>query len=373
MRKNVIILLLVVFTLTLLIVSIQQRRQLRSLVSRDTSDEKRTDYEETIHQFSSRLEKERRLAAEVKAYYEETIRQLRSKLERERSAAKEAQANYEKVIQQSRSQSEMTKAMSNAPEAEPTPDRESSTPQPDNESPMSGIVEMIKQPGMKEMIRTQQKAQIETSHGSLFEELDLPDADMESFKELLLKKQMALVDVGLEMMDASTTTDKRREIKNRIKELTAEYDKEIEAFLGEEDFALYKEYEETRPERMLVNHLKQSLSDADKLEQQQEENLIWAMHEARSTSKFTKDYEEWEKNDPTQYSPEFIAGWLERTKRLHEQYLMRAGEILTPEQLNQLKTSLEQQRSMREMAMKIAAQMFKKPRAEAKPSDGNSE
>jgi hypothetical protein len=25
------------------------------------------------------------------------------------------------------------------------------------------------------------------------------------------------------------------------------------------------------------------------------------------------------------------------------------------------------------MAMKIAAQMFKKPRAEAKPSDGNSE
>ncbi len=373
MRKNVIILLLVVFTLTLLVISIQQRRQLRSLASRDTSDEKRTDYEETIHQFSPRLEQEQRLADEVKANYEKTIHQLRSKLEQERSSANEAKANYEKIIQQLRSQSEMTKAMSDTPEDELSLDSESFTPQPNDESPMSGIAEMIKHPRMKEMIRTQQKAKMEISQGPLLEDLDLSEVDMASFKELLLKKQMALIDIGLEMMDASTTTDKRGEMKNRIKELTAEFDKEIEAFLGEEDFALYKEYEKTRPERELVNLFKQSLSDADQLEQQQADNLIWAMHEARSTSKFATDYEEWDRNDPTQLSPELIAKLLEKTTRLHEQYLMKAGEILTSEQLNQFKTSLEQQRSMQEMAMKMAARMFKKPSAEAKPSNSNSE
>ena len=109
------------------------------------------------------------------------------------------------------------------------------------------------------MIQAQQKATLDIMYRSLYDYLDLPQDQMEAFKELLVNKQMAQVDLGIEMLDGSMSYEGREELEQRIEALTAEADEQIKTLLGEEEFEMYKAYEETQPERMQVNMFKQAV------------------------------------------------------------------------------------------------------------------
>ena len=87
-------------------------------------------------------------------------------------------------------------------------------------------------------------------------------------------------------------------------------------------------------------------------------DLLMAMHEARTEFKFSAQSEEGKEIDPTSLSPDKVSLHLEEMGELDREQLERATEILTPEQLTQFKAHLEQQRSMREMGMKMFATMF---------------
>lgn len=233
---------------------------------------------------------------------------------------------------------------------------------PTNESPMAGIAAMMKAPGMKDMIRAQQKGQMDLTYGSLFKYLQLSDGDLEKFKGVLLDKQMALMDVSLDMMNSATTPEERKAATDRIKEMTNAYDSKIKEFLGDENYAVYQSYEVTQPERMQVNLFKGSLDAGGQMTVEQEDNLIQAMHDVRTNFHYSvTGLEDKQAPDFSQFTPDRITKMLADSAKLQEQYIARAAAILTPAQLEQFKANQKQQQAMQEMGMKMAAKMFGPP------------
>lgn len=231
-----------------------------------------------------------------------------------------------------------------------------------NGSPMAEMAKMMGNPAMKNMIRTQQKAQMDAAYGPLFKYLQFSDADMEAFKNLLLDKKLALMDISMDMMNKATTPEQRKAAADRIKELTAGYDTRIKTFLGDKDYPVYQSFEGTQPERVQVNMFKGTLSASNPLTEDQEDNLIRAMHDARTNFRYsTTGVGNGQIDDPSQLTPERAAKILEDSARLKEQYVAKAAVILTPSQLEQFKASQEQMQALQEAGMKMAAKMFGTP------------
>jgi len=223
---------------------------------------------------------------------------------------------------------------------------------------MSNVAEMMSNPEMKEMIRAQQMTGMEISHGALFNYLDLDAEEMKTFKELLIDKQLALMDVGFAMMNAETSNEERKDIAMRMKSINDEHEKKFREFLGDEDFDVYKQYEDTQQERMSVNLFKQSLDRANPLGEDQEHQLILAMHELRKNHNFTHDLDSQETFDPSLFTEKILSSHLNETANLHEQFVNKARGILSEAQLAKFTASLQQQRAIQEMGMKMARQMF---------------
>jgi hypothetical protein len=145
---------------------------------------------------------------------------------------------------------------------------------------MSGLAGMMKNPQMKEMVRSQQKMMLERQFGSLFRYLSTrPQAQLDALKQLLEDRQMALVDSGVAMMGGST--EERKKAMEEVKTVKAEYDKKIEDLLGAQDYEVFKQYEATAGERMQVQMFKDALPVDATLSDQQENDLILAMADER--------------------------------------------------------------------------------------------
>jgi hypothetical protein len=241
----------------------------------------------------------------------------------------------------------------------PQPLASGSSPVSTNKSPMAGIAEMMKNPGMKDMMRAQMQGQVDLSYDALFKYLQLPDADMQTLKGLLLDKQMARVNLSLEMMTGTATPDARKAVSKRIKDADAGCDAQIKTLLGDDAYAVYQSFEETQPERTQVNLFKKSLSPGDQLTEEQEDRLIRAMYDERTRSAgSTKGRKDDEVPDPSLFTPEQIAKTLKDSAKLQEQYVSAATSILKSGQLAQFKNSQKQQQAMQEMAMNMGAKMF---------------
>lgn len=233
---------------------------------------------------------------------------------------------------------------------------------PTNESPLADIAKMMKNPGMKEMVRAQQKGQMDLMYGSLFKCLQLSDADLETLKGVLLDKQMSMVDASMDMMNKTATPEERKAAENRMKELTADYDAQIRALLGDDNYPVYQAFEATQAERMQVTMFKGALSGADQMTEAQEDSLVRVMHDERNNFKSSvPGFGGTQPADPGQFTPERIAKLLEESAKLQAQYVARAAEILTPSQLEVFEANLKQQQAMQEMGLRMAAKMFGQP------------
>jgi len=320
MRKTAIILLLGISTVSLLGVCLVQRQQIQ------------------------------RLSAQSEA--------LERTVERDAQAMrKRAQSTAEKNV--APTSPAPTKNAEAQAETKPKPSETKVEPAPAKDAPMSDLAKMMKNPGMKDLIRSQQKGQQDMMYGSLFKCLQLSDADLETFKSVLLDRQMALVDSSMEMMSNSATPEEKKAAADKMKETTASYDAQLKELLGDDNYSVYKSFEETQAERMQVTLFKGSLSGVDQMSEEQEDSLIRAMHEERSNFKSSvPGFGEKQTADASQFTPERIEKLLAENAKLQEQYVAKASAILTPTQLEQFKANQKQQLAMQEMGMKMAAKMF---------------
>jgi hypothetical protein len=333
MQKNMLIAGLGLVAAALIIVGILQYRQIQSLKEKSTAGSTAPVPGQTVDSAKSPKAAPGALAGKDKAAYEKKILDLKSEIGSLQAAATASSQNVA--------------AAKAATGAAPT-----------NALSMPTIAAMIKSPGMKEVIRTQQKATMDISHGSLFKFLSLSPENLDKFKELLLDKQMGLMDAGLELMNPSITPEERKKKTQEIAKISEEHDKKIKAMIGEDNFQVYQEFENTQPERMQVNMFKQTLSGADQMSEDAEHQLIRAMYEERTKFPFTVRMDKQEDFDPSMFSEEVMNQHLAELAKLQDKYLARASAVLTPVQLEQFKQNQVQQRVMQEMGMKMAVQMF---------------
>jgi hypothetical protein len=232
-------------------------------------------------------------------------------------------------------------------------------------NPLAGFAEMMKSPQMKEMMRAQQKMSVDGMYGSLSKYLDLSTNDMAALKELLLQRQMALMDAGMSLMSGSGTDQKQA--GEDAKTVKADYDKKIQDLLGAQDYPVFQDYETSAADRMSVQLFKNSLPAEAVLTDQQEESLITAMGEERKALPSTSVMNN-QTPDPSKFTEEGIADMLKQMEQLQQRDAERATAILTPAQLDQFTKFQQQMNTMAAASMKLVPQMFGSKNAAPAPA-----
>ncbi len=234
-------------------------------------------------------------------------------------------------------------------------------PKPNMADFMKNIGSMMTNSAMKEMIRSQAKIQLEMQYGRLFKFLNKTPEQIEALKNILMDRQMALMDSGMSFLDGSLSPEDRKKKAEEIKTVKDSYDKQIAALLGTDDYDAFKQYESTQPERMQVEMFKNTAAaSGEPLTDQQEYDLVNAMYSARTNAPAMSAMmmKQDAPPDPAMFTEAGMTNAIAQMNQVQQQYAAAAAAILTPTQNEQYKKFLDQQKAMNEMGMKFAAQMF---------------
>ncbi len=125
----------------------------------------------------------------------------------------------------------------------------------------TAIRELINKPEVQAMINLQQKAAIEARYATLFKNLNLTPDQAEKMKSLLSERATTMQDV---MMAAREQGISLRDNPDAYRKLVADAQNDInsgiKSVIGEQGFDQLTTYEQTLPQRNLVNELQQRLS-----------------------------------------------------------------------------------------------------------------
>jgi len=211
--------------------------------------------------------------------------------------------------------------------------------------PLAKFAGMMKNPQMKDVMRGQQKMMVEQMYGALFKQLDRTSDQLDAFKNLLLERQMAMMDIGLAMMGGSGSDKKQATQKTMT--IKADYDKKIQDMLGARDYQIFQDYENTLSERMQIQMFKSTLPTAAALTEQQEHDLIAGMVEER------KAVEKRKATHASSSTKDQVAETLKQLDLLQQAYSNRAVTILTPAQFEQFTKWRQQMKDMQAASMKM--------------------
>jgi hypothetical protein len=125
----------------------------------------------------------------------------------------------------------------------------------------SAMRELMNKPEVQAMISVQQKAAIESRYAPLFKNLNLPAEQIEKLKTLLADRSTTMQDV---MVAAREQGINPRENPDAFRKVVADAQNQIndgiKSVIGEQGFAQLANYEQTLPQRTVVNELQQRLS-----------------------------------------------------------------------------------------------------------------
>jgi len=228
------------------------------------------------------------------------------------------------------------------------------------------FAEMFKDPKMKEMIKSSQKAfmgpMLDKQYAALFQQLNLTPDQTAALKDLLQKKMSVSADAGMSMLDGSLDAAQRVDLAKQMKSETDDYDAQIKQFLGDDNYQVFQAYEKTTPDRMTVSQFSDQLSgSATPLSSDQQQQLIQMMSDERNGFQWTADYNN--KNPlngdfASMFSEDKINQFAKEKDQLDQQILARAQQMLTPEQLASFQQFQTTQRELQIAGMKMAATMF---------------
>lgn len=153
--------------------------------------------------------------------------------------------------------------------------------------PFGGFAAMMENPEVQKLMAMQQRGMLDSSYALLFKNLNLTPEQLDKFKNLLVEKQMAMMDVmaaaRTEGINPRTDPDGFRKM---IAAAQADIDTSIKATLGDTGFNQYQQYQQTFPQRNTVNQLQQSLSYTNTpLSDVQANQLVQVLAQSSSTTK----------------------------------------------------------------------------------------
>jgi len=144
---------------------------------------------------------------------------------------------------------------------------------------------MLNNPEMQKLMAVQQKGALDSRYSSLFKQLNLSPADLEKFKNLLVEKQSAVMDVmAAARSEGLTGRENRDQIRDLVQNAQNEVDNTIRSTLGDAAYSQYQNYEATQPQRAVVSQLEQRLSySSTPLSDTQSQQLVQILAETSPT------------------------------------------------------------------------------------------
>lgn len=125
----------------------------------------------------------------------------------------------------------------------------------------TAVRELMSKPEVQAMLSLQQKVAIEGRYAALFKNLNLPPDQIEKLKSLLAERGTTLQDVFTAGRDLGIDPRQNPEgFRKLVADSQDEINRSIKAVIGEQGFAQLSTYEQTLPQRNLVNDLQQRLS-----------------------------------------------------------------------------------------------------------------
>jgi len=229
-----------------------------------------------------------------------------------------------------------------------------------------GLAGLLKDPRMKEMIKAQQKAVMvplmQKQYAALFQQLNLSPETTAAVKDLMEKKMLVATDMGTSMLGGDMDASKRAELGKQMKSETDACDEQIKQLLGEDNYATLKTYEQSVPDRLSIGQIRDQLAGTPTaLSAPQEEQLIQAMQEVRSGFKWTTDSAgagSPDANVAEMFNENRLNQFAQDKAQFDQQVLVRAKQILPPEQLAAFQQSQTALREMQINTMKLAAGML---------------
>ena len=125
----------------------------------------------------------------------------------------------------------------------------------------NALRDLMAKPEVQALLSSQQKAAIDARYAALFKSLNLAPDQADKLKSLLAERQTT----GIDVMEAARAQgiDPRANpaaYRKLMSDARNEVDVGIKSMLGESGFAQLQTYEQTMPQRNLVNELQQRLS-----------------------------------------------------------------------------------------------------------------
>ncbi|EEF60133.1 hypothetical protein [Pedosphaera parvula] len=218
----------------------------------------------------------------------------------------------------------------------------------------AAVSEMFRSQAMKEALKAEAKVAIAKTVKALFEaglaqQLQLNDNQSDALKQLLTQKasivwEQMLVPMTAGELDEAGMAEAGKGIKQALEENAAQ----MRALLGDDGYNSYQLFEKTQPERdRLKQFSAQALQSGSNLTAEQQGQLLSAMVDERANFKFQfdianplkLDFEHWYDN----FTDQKLNAYNQDMEQLNDRIVQRAQALLTPEQTELLKSSLNRE------------------------------
>jgi hypothetical protein len=219
---------------------------------------------------------------------------------------------------------------------------------------------MMKDPSMREMMRSQQKAAINMMYGGLLKEMKLSPDEKEKLMGILTEAQMKNIE-NAQGMFGGEKEDETQDTQKLLEEAKKQSDAAIKELLGEERFTQFRDYQKNITERMQLDQLQTRLEGENlPLQESQKAQLLQAMKEERAAVPpvIPSDATQLPKDLKGLMTAENVDKQLEWMDGYNRRVLDRAAQFLTPEQLQSYRDYQEQQSALQKMGLKMAKEMF---------------
>ncbi len=153
---------------------------------------------------------------------------------------------------------------------------------PQVEGPRAGggrgnqMAALLNNPDFVRAMALQQKAALDGRYADLFRRLKLSPDQVNRLKDLLVERQSVAMDVMAAAREQGIEgRDSREQLRTLMQEGETAVNGEIQSLLGTEGFSAYQRYEQTQPQRNVVDQLQTRLSySAAPLSESQSDQLV---------------------------------------------------------------------------------------------------
>ena len=193
-----------------------------------------------------------------------------------------------------------------------------------------GFLAMMNNPRSLALYDNVYRAQVKRNYGDLFRKLQLPEDQLQSLQDLLVKRQNVSSDAILSAINQGFNPLQDKETFAKLQSAAStEVDVEVRGLLGSAQFREYSEYFSTEPQRNVVNQLRQALDyTSHPLSESQSAELIQVLKENKPSTSM-----------PTATAPVV----------LNDQVMASAKSFLTEQQYAEIKALRLEQESGNEL------------------------